>query len=311
MGALTGASADRFNRQLSPDEYARAKKDAKIVAEKLGISVELAEGRIVAEMLRNSDKQMAEASGGKHDYEVRSIVGCQNLNCAGYKNDPQYANHAYNSEYIKPNQDAYDRGQQQLGQGQTYNDMVTSNTKKDPVGTTLAGVGMIGLGIVTAGGIPTLAGMATGGSIGAVVNAGAQYVFNDGKINFIDTAMAGVAGALTFGTGLSPALLMNTGAALTGSALQGSNPNMGMAGAAAGSLIGYGAGGKVEGILNQKFNPWYRPDWIDLGLGVSKYVPRSALPSVGGTVAGAVGSESAGGSVNAIFNRDVSRPSKQ
>ncbi len=198
-----------------------------------------------------------------------------------------------------------------MGHGQTYNDLVTSNTKQDPVGMTLAGVGMIGLGMVTAGGILTPAGMATGGSIGAAVNAGAQYVFNDGKINFIDTAMTGVAGALTFGTGLSPGLLMNTGAALTGSAPQGGNPNMGMAGAAAGSLIGYGAGGKVEGILNQKFNPWYRPDWIDLGLGVSKYVPPSALLSVGGAVAGAVGSESADSSVNAIINRDVPRPSKQ
>ncbi|XUT47421.1 hemagglutinin repeat-containing protein [Burkholderia sp. F1] len=207
------------------------------------------------------------------------------------------------------NQGAYDRGQQQLGEGQTYNELVTSNIKKDPVGATVAGAGMIGLGIVTAGGIPTLAGMATGGSIGAVVNIGAQYVFNDGKINFNDVVMAGVTGALTFGTGFLPGLLMNTGGALTGSALQGINPNIGMAGAAAGSLLGYGAGGKIEGILNNKFNPWYRPEWVELGLGVSKYVPPSVLPSVGGTIAGAVGLEGAGGSVNTLNNRDVLRSS--
>ncbi|MEX3977784.1 hypothetical protein AB4Y45_02240 [Paraburkholderia sp. EG287A] len=76
-------SPDLYNRQLHPDEYALAKKNAKLVADKLGISVQEAEGRIIAEILRNSDKQTAEASGGKHDWEIRSIVGCQNLNCDG------------------------------------------------------------------------------------------------------------------------------------------------------------------------------------------------------------------------------------
>jgi hypothetical protein len=92
----TAAAGDRFNRQLHQSEYDDAKRHAKTVAKELGISERQAEGRIVAEILRNSDKQTAEASGGKHDYEVRSIVGCQNLNCNGYKNDPQYANHDYN-----------------------------------------------------------------------------------------------------------------------------------------------------------------------------------------------------------------------
>jgi filamentous hemagglutinin len=115
-------NTDRFNRQLHPDEYAMAKKDAKIVAKQLGISEQEAEGRIVAEILRNSDQQTADASGGKHDYEVRSIIGCQNLNCDGYNcdgynSDPNYANNDYNSQYIKPNQQAYDFGQQQLGTG--------------------------------------------------------------------------------------------------------------------------------------------------------------------------------------------------
>jgi len=212
-GATSAANVDRYNRHLHPDEYAMAKKDAKVVAQKLGISEEAAEGRIVAEILRNSDQQTADAAGGTHDYEVRSIVGCQNLNCNGYKTDPQYANHDYNSQYIAGNQSAYNAGQSQIGTGQTYNDLVKSNIKNDPVGATLAGVGMIGLGVVTAGGVPTLAGMAMGGSIGAGVNSGAQYVFNNGQINFADVAMAGATGALTFGTGLLPGLLINTGGA--------------------------------------------------------------------------------------------------
>jgi hypothetical protein len=243
---------DLYNRQLHPDEYALAKKDAKVVAQQLGISEQEAEGRIAAEILRNADKQTADAAGGKHDYEVRAIIGCQNLNCDGYKTDPQYANHADSSQYIAGNQGAYNAGQSQLGTGQTYNGLVSSNIKKDPVGATLAGVGLIGLGVVTAEGIPTLAGMAAGGSIGAGVNAGAQYGFNDGKISPIDVAIAGATGALTFGTGFLPGLLMNTGGALAGSGIKGDNPNVGMAGAAAGAgaALGYKAGGSLESVLN-------------------------------------------------------------
>ncbi|WP_198388191.1 hemagglutinin repeat-containing protein, partial [Burkholderia ubonensis] len=139
-GAFSGYNVDRFNRQLHPDEYVRAKKDAKIVAEKLGISVQEAEGRIVAEILRNSDKQTAEASGGKHDYEIRSIVGCQNLNCDGYKNDPQYVNHDYNSQYIKPNQTAYDRGQQQLETGLSDAELRQKNLVYERTGKTAIAV---------------------------------------------------------------------------------------------------------------------------------------------------------------------------
>ncbi|WP_157640777.1 hypothetical protein [Burkholderia ubonensis] len=64
------------NRQFHPDEYVRAKKDAKLALEKLETSMQEAEGRIVAVILQNSDKQMAEASGGKHNYDIRDIVGC-------------------------------------------------------------------------------------------------------------------------------------------------------------------------------------------------------------------------------------------
>jgi len=125
---------DRFNRQLHPDEYALAKKDAKIVAKQLGISEQEAEGRIVAEMLRNSDQQTSDASGGVHDYQVRAIIGCQNLNCDGYKNDPQYTNHSYNSQYVKPNQAAYDLGQSQLGAGLTDAELRQQNLTYERVG---------------------------------------------------------------------------------------------------------------------------------------------------------------------------------
>ncbi|WP_175689828.1 hemagglutinin repeat-containing protein [Burkholderia anthina] len=285
-GALTSASVDRFNRQLHPEEYARA-KDAKIVAEKLGISVEQAEGRIVAEILRNSDKQTAEAAGGKHDYEIRSILGCQNLNCDGYKNDPQYANHDYNSQYIKPNQGAYDLGQQQLGRGQTYNDLVTSNMKMDSVGTTLAGAGMIGLGLVTGGSLAPAGMMGIGAAVGLITNGGVQLTGNQ-PFDWTGFVLAGATGAASTGMRFVPVFLTGVGGALTGSAVQGQNPNSAMGGAAIGTVIGYPLGSKVEGKLNGVLNPWYRQEWVDVGMGISKYVPPSVIPSwVGGALGGA------------------------
>ncbi|WP_256701968.1 hypothetical protein [Burkholderia sp. SRS-W-2-2016] len=310
-GAFAGYNVDRFNRQLHPDEYAMAKKDAKIVAKELGISEQEAEGRIVAEILRNSDQQTADGSGGVHDYEVRAIIGCQNLNCDGYKNDPQYANHNYNSQYIPSNQQAYDAGQSQISKGLTYNDLVKNNVKNNPASTAIAGVAMIATGSVVAGGMPAVAGMFAGGSLGSVVHAGAQYVFNNGQIDLVDTAVAGATGALTFGTGLLPSLLINTGGALAGSAMKGDNPNMNMAGAAAGTLAGYKVGSLTESGLNSWLNPWYRSEWVDLGMGVSKYVPPNALPSLGGTFMGSAGSEATSGGILGLIANPPENTSKK
>ncbi|KVL37131.1 hypothetical protein WS96_09435 [Burkholderia sp. MSMB1835] len=246
-----------------------------------------AEGRIVAEMLRNSDKQTAEASGGKHDYEIRSIVGCQNLNCYGYGNDPQYANHDYNSQYIVPNQGEYDLGQQQLGRGLTYNDYVASNMKKDPVGATLAGVGMIGLGLVMGGPLASVGMMSAGGLLGLGANGGVQLTGNQ-PFDWTSFALAGATGAASTGMKFIPVFTIGVGGALAGSALQGQNPNPAMGGAAVGAVIGYPLGAKIEGKLDGALNPWYRQEWQEIGLGISKYVPPSMLPSwIGGALGGA------------------------
>ena len=66
--------------------------------------------------------------------------------------------------------------------------------------------------------------------------------------------------------------------------MQGRNPNGSMTGAAIGSAIGYPIGSKIEGGLNNVFNPWYRQDWKDVGMGVSVWVPKNSIPSwVGST----------------------------
>jgi filamentous hemagglutinin len=293
-GAFAGYNVDRFNRQLHPDEYVMAKKDAPIVAKQLGISVQEAEGRIVAEILRNSDQQTSNAAGGTHDYEVRSIIGCQNLNCDGYKSDPNYANHDYNSQYIAGNQSAYNAGQSQIGTGLTYNDLVKSNIKNDPVGATLAGAGMIGLGVASGGGLATAVTMATGSTIGLAANGGVQ-VAGGQPFDWTSFAFAGVTGAASSGMGFVPALLVNVGGALAGSAATGQNPNASMAGAAAGTAIGYPIGAKIEGSLNSVLNPWYRQEWKDVGMGISASVPKNALPSWFGGFGGGVVQEKIGG----------------
>lgn len=129
------------------------------------------------------------------------------------------------------------------------------------------------------------------GGIGGVVSSVADMVGQvlvTGGIRPGQTTMATVSGAI-----LKPVL---------GSAVKGENPNAGMAGAAAGSVVGYKAGGALEKGVNAKVNPWYRQEWADTGFGVSKYIPPSVLPSLLGTSLGAAGSEVANGSVSTIIN---------
>jgi filamentous hemagglutinin len=287
--AATAAQVETlFNRQLNQSEYDDAKRHAKTVAKELGISEQEAEGRIVAEILRNSDKQTAEASGGKHDYEVRRIVGCQSLNCNGYKNDLQYANHAYNSEYIEPNRASYDLGQRRLGHGETYNELVTANINKDPVGAALAGVGLIGLGVATGGSLAPVGMMGVGTALGLGVNGSAQLM-SEKPFDWASFGAAGVTGALSTGMRFTPVLFINVGGALTSSALNGENPNDAIGGAAVGTMIGYPIGAKVEGKFHDVLNPRYRQEWMDVGMGVSKYIPPSTIPSwVGGLGSGVI-----------------------
>lgn len=278
LKSVIGAYAN--NRQLHQSEYDMAKKNAKLVAKKLGISEAEAEGRIVAEILSNSDKQTAEATGGKHDYEVRSILGCQNLNCDGYKNDPQYANNDYNKELIVSNQGTYDAGQAQLGTGKTYDELVTDNVQNNPVSTGIAGAAMVGYGAVTGGTSTALGIKVIGAGIGATVNAAFQS-FGDQSMDWSDVGMAGMTGFITTGSGFVSSLFTNVGGALTASAIKGENPNSGMVDSALGTSVGYGLGKSVEVPFDRYVNPWYRPDWKDAGVGFGITKPNTPNPLPG------------------------------
>ncbi|XOD02580.1 hemagglutinin repeat-containing protein [Burkholderia sp. 22PA0099] len=183
-GALNGAGAaldnEVFNRQLHPDEYKKAEKYAKQVATQLGISEGEAEGRILAELMRNSDQQTAQASGGVHDYEVRGIVGCKNLNCKGYANDPNYADHNYNSQYIAENQVANLLGRTQFGTGKTPQQLIDSNYDKDPFGNTIARAG----GTLLAGSVT--AGLTTGllADVAAAWSSGTAFWYTGDALNY-------------------------------------------------------------------------------------------------------------------------------
>lgn len=61
----------------------------------------------------------------------------------------------------------------------------------------------------------------------------------------------------------------------------------------------WGNGGKEESAIGNRVNPWYREEWVDIGIGISKHVPPSAIPWVAGTTAGAITSESTSAGVNA------------
>jgi filamentous hemagglutinin len=133
-------------------------------------------------MLRNSDKQTGDASGGKHDWDVRSIVGCQNLNCNASKNDPNYANHDYNSQFIAPNQGAYDLGQQNLGSGVTDAELRQQNLFYERTGKfALAGAacllsgGVAGKAAVTGLGTATLFNYASGKPLTTAEAIGSLY----------------------------------------------------------------------------------------------------------------------------------------
>ncbi|KFX63431.1 hypothetical protein [Paraburkholderia fungorum] len=240
----------RFNRQLHPDEYAMAKKDAKIVAQQLGISEQEAEGRIVAELLRNSDQQTSNASGGVHDYEVRAIIGCQNLNCDGYKSDPQYASHDYNSQYIAGNQQAYDAGQQQLGTGLTDAGLRDQNIVYERTGKTALAV----TACPVSGGVACKA-AATGLGITALTNyaTGKPVTTAEAIGGFVGRGIGGIYGAnLSAWAGdasgwLEKAVLGITKAAPT------------YAGKQAGIPLGNatGLGSSVDPLLDPATNSWW------------------------------------------------------
>ncbi|WP_168224781.1 DUF637 domain-containing protein [Rhodoferax aquaticus] len=314
IAATTGANAAQNNRQLHPDQYKLAKeysknksvRDALSKIEGREVSETELEGRLTAEMLRNSDASASAQSGGVNDYKLRSLMGCQLLNCDASKTDPDYANSRVNSQFLASNWSTYANGLSQLKTGQTYNQLVTNNVKDNPVSTGVAGAGMIGYGVVI-GGPATIGTRLITGGVGAGGNAGFQSI-GDQPMDWVDVGIAGFTGFVTggggFWQGLTSSVAINSGGALAGSAIKSENPNAAMGGAAAGTVLGYGAGKAIESVVKIKVDPWYRPEWISAGpYGIVQFNTPSQLPFLSGTLGSTAAQEPSGDSIKGQINK--------
>ena len=139
------------------------------------------------------------------------------------------------------------------------------------------------------------------------MGAASNYALQDKEkpTDWIDVTLAGVTGYWTMGRNWLSAASINTSGALFGSTLKGEDAKPAMAGAAVGTVIGYGVGKGIEIPLNNKLNPWYRPDWIKGYLEISTWNAPSKVPRVSGIIGSSYVQEKAGDATkNHISNSD-------
>lgn len=112
---------------LYQSEYDRAKKlsQNKTALDKLSsiegriITQEEFEGRILAETLKNSDSLIA-SENPTHDYNIRSVIGCNNLNCSGLQGEVDgYYNNTQNLGVAKNNFNSTSLADRYLNNGLT------------------------------------------------------------------------------------------------------------------------------------------------------------------------------------------------
>jgi filamentous hemagglutinin len=152
---------------------------------------------------------------------------------------------------------------------------------------TATGVGIYGL--------PSLGMMVTGTTVSGSINAGYQYVTTpDGDINYIDVTFSGITGGLTMGQTLVPSLLINTGGAITGAAINNQSVTSNAGGAALGTLVGYSLGSVVEqtgvSVLRVTDTPsWVPSQWSNFGVTVQDaFIPSISnnTPQISGAITG-------------------------
>ena len=143
QGAAAGLNVDANNRQLHQSEYDLAQRYKKIIADKLGISQDEAEGRIARQIQRNVDSDTAQADGFKRDEPIISLMGCERLKCDASKTDPYYNDSSYNSQLIASNQSTFNLARQQGRSGLTPQQITDRN---NAAGAPLAKVGAVLLG---------------------------------------------------------------------------------------------------------------------------------------------------------------------
>ncbi|QWZ79221.1 DUF637 domain-containing protein [Aeromonas sp. FDAARGOS 1419] len=103
------------------------------------------------------------------------------------------------------------------------------------------------------------------------------------KVDAGDAVFAAYLSAATAGWGFWSTVGANGAGGAYMSYLKGEDPLVGGVASGVGASIGYGVGKVIETPLNGIFNPnWKNYEWIDLGLGISKPLEASSIPSIAG-----------------------------
>ncbi len=153
------------------------------------------------------------------------------------------------------------------------------------------GAGPLGMaGGAALGGIPVASQFITGAGIGAWVNAATQYQLNGGDVNGSEVAMGAFTGGMTMGCALIPTVLINTGGSMVTSAYENQSIGASMAGAAAGSVVGWKIGNWTEraiGQVIQRATTGFTDAWVSQPFAISAPAPVSTWPAVWGATFGA------------------------
>ena len=155
------------------------------------------------------------------------------------------------------------------------------------------------------GGTASAAAKATSAGVSMLINGTAQGVkiYNnpEDSFNYTDFMMSGATGWFSAGTGAVRSSVISVSTAYTGSVLQNEDPTAAVAGALAGSAIGYTAGKLISAPLKPLFNN-VRDKYEEVPIGGYSWMtgakPESPIPGTIGGLGGSVGAEVGGDYVN-------------
>nr|WP_067702624.1 hypothetical protein [Erwinia sp. ErVv1] len=159
-------------------------------------------------------------------------------------------------------------------------------------------------GALATGGVALLPGSAQAmWALGAGVNAGVQYA-EDGKVNPVNSVVAGWTNVITIGNGLTGTVIWNAaGGALTNQ-INGDDPLTGAITNGFGAGAGYGVGNYIVKpiantagkLITDGWNPKFDPNLLKYTevkgqLGISKEMLPSKIPGAMGNAGGSLSSE--------------------
>jgi filamentous hemagglutinin len=330
-GAVTASNADRFNRQLHPDEKKWISETEAAYAKKYGVTLEQAHN----ELTTQANLQVQNGSSGTWNQRAYDFLSqAHGLLPADGNSGPGYMFYATPEQRANVEMYAkyYPNGQgMNVPNGQAIaNSAGRDKAYQDSYGKLTLGAAVGAAGIALGGPIAALPGapiFSTGGALGsgaltskagtgvisAGINAGSQY-WQNGKIDPVGVAGAfatGIAGTYN-GGGLGWNVVVNTvgGATTTalGNVLYRTEDSVvfGMAAGAISSVFGFGVGKIADASLSGLLRPTLNSNssWSSVGQwagpsGLNVFGPNN-LPAIGASVGGSIGGEAAGTAANGV-----------